>query len=72
MSTEAIKTRFVAPAQRFSYADDTAMIRIGNSLEETAALVAMEVEKLIQWGAENGVTFDHSKETDSSSKWSED
>ncbi|KAF5001010.1 hypothetical protein FDECE_11099 [Fusarium decemcellulare] len=44
--TQSIKAKFVAPAQRFSYADDTAMIRTGNSLEETAALVTMDLENL--------------------------
>ncbi|KAF4471945.1 reverse transcriptase [Fusarium albosuccineum] len=60
--TRAIKSRYVAkPAQRFGYADDTAMIRIGDTLEETAALATMDLKMLIDWGAENAISFNHKK-----------
>ncbi|OAQ65636.1 endonuclease/reverse transcriptase [Purpureocillium lilacinum] len=46
---------------RFGYADDTAMLRTGRTLEETTALVSRDMEELLAWGAANGVTFDPDK-----------
>ncbi|OAQ65613.1 reverse transcriptase [Purpureocillium lilacinum] len=49
------------PGGRFGYADDTAMLRIGRSLEETTALTARDMQELLTWGASNAVTFDPEK-----------
>ncbi|OAQ57666.1 endonuclease/reverse transcriptase [Purpureocillium lilacinum] len=46
---------------RFGYADDTAMLRTGRTLEETTALASRDMEELLVWGAANGVTFDPDK-----------
>ena len=46
---------------RFGYADDTAILCVGNSLAETAAKASKQVEELIAWGAANGITFDPKK-----------
>ncbi|KAJ6439060.1 reverse transcriptase [Purpureocillium lavendulum] len=46
---------------RFGYADDTAMLRTGRTLEETTALASQDMEELLAWGAANGVTFDPDK-----------
>ena len=46
---------------RFGYADDTAMLRTGRTLEETTALASRDLEELLAWGAANGVTFDPDK-----------
>ncbi|PWI64416.1 hypothetical protein PCL_10484 [Purpureocillium lilacinum] len=46
---------------RFGYADDTAMLRTGRTLEETTALASRDMEELLAWGAANGVTFDPDK-----------
>ncbi|OAQ93892.1 reverse transcriptase [Purpureocillium lilacinum] len=46
---------------RFGYADDTAMLRVGYSLDETTALASRDMQELLAWGASNGVTFDPDK-----------
>ncbi|PWI65419.1 hypothetical protein PCL_07020 [Purpureocillium lilacinum] len=46
---------------RFGYADDTAMLRVGCSLEETTALASRDMRELMTWGASNAVTFDPDK-----------
>ncbi|OAQ61293.1 reverse transcriptase [Purpureocillium lilacinum] len=46
---------------RFGYADDTAMLRVGCSLQETTALASRDMRELLAWGASNGVTFDPDK-----------
>jgi hypothetical protein len=46
---------------RFGYADDTAILCIGDSLEETAAKASQHVEELVAWGAANGIIFDPKK-----------
>ncbi|KAJ6436146.1 reverse transcriptase [Purpureocillium lavendulum] len=49
------------PGGRFGYADDTAMLRVGCSLEETTALASRDMRELLAWGASNGVLFDPDK-----------
>src|SRR3546814_9192402 len=49
---------------RFGYADDTAMLRTGRTLEETTALASRDMEALLAWGAANGVTFDPDKRSE--------
>ncbi|PWI64260.1 hypothetical protein PCL_11334 [Purpureocillium lilacinum] len=46
---------------RFGYADDTAILRTGRTLEETTALTSRDMRELLTWGAANGVTFDPDK-----------
>ncbi|EXU94515.1 reverse transcriptase domain protein [Metarhizium robertsii] len=46
---------------RFGYADDTAILRTGRTLRETAKLATADVRELISWGAANGITFDPEK-----------
>ncbi|KAK5996418.1 putative RNA-directed DNA polymerase from transposon BS-like protein [Cladobotryum mycophilum] len=46
---------------RFGYADDTAILRIGNTIEETVSLANADVAELSQWGTENAVFFDPDK-----------
>ncbi|KAK4069806.1 hypothetical protein Purlil1_13644 [Purpureocillium lilacinum] len=46
---------------RFGYADDTAMLRVGCLLEETATLASRDMRELLTWGTSNGVTFDPDK-----------
>lgn len=49
------------PANRFGYADDTAMLRIGNTLEETTEQVENDIQALIAWGHDNAISFDYEK-----------
>ncbi|KAJ4176432.1 hypothetical protein NW755_14951 [Fusarium falciforme] len=49
------------PARRFGYADDTAMLRIGRTLKDTATESDGDISDLTGWGRENGVTFDIEK-----------
>ena len=46
---------------RFGYADDTALLRIGSTLEETAQLATQDIKELTDWGAANGISFDPEK-----------
>ena len=46
---------------RFGYADDTALLRVGHTLEETARLATQDIDELMAWGAANGVSFDPDK-----------
>ncbi|KJZ68765.1 hypothetical protein HIM_11849 [Hirsutella minnesotensis 3608] len=46
---------------RFGYADDTAILRVGNSLDETSAEASHHVRELVSWGAANGIAFDPEK-----------
>lgn len=57
----ALKARLRQSANRRGYADDTAMLRTGNTLEQTTAEVTEDIDELIAWGAANGVTFDPEK-----------
>jgi ribonuclease HI len=46
---------------RFGYADDINLLNAGRTLEQTCRAANEDVEKLIQWGTENGITFDSAK-----------
>ncbi|KAJ6436970.1 Protein phosphatase 1 regulatory subunit 3A [Purpureocillium lavendulum] len=46
---------------RFGYADDTAILCVGNTLEETARKASRHVRDLVDWGTVNAITFDHKK-----------
>lgn len=46
---------------RFGYADDTAILRTGRTLRETAKLATADMRELISWRAANGITFDPEK-----------
>ena len=59
--TQSIKARYLQPASRYGYADDTSMLRIGNTLGDTTDMVTADVNAVLQWGRENGVNFDHEK-----------
>ncbi|KAJ6438021.1 hypothetical protein O9K51_09443 [Purpureocillium lavendulum] len=49
------------PKGRFGYADDTAILCVGNTLEETARKASRHVRDLVDWGTVNAITFDHKK-----------
>ncbi|KJK84914.1 hypothetical protein H633G_11266 [Metarhizium anisopliae BRIP 53284] len=53
--------RLGKPEGRFGYADDTAILCIGESLQETARKATECLEELVAWGAANGITFDPDK-----------
>ncbi|KID94541.1 reverse transcriptase, partial [Metarhizium majus ARSEF 297] len=46
---------------RLSYADNTAILKTGRTLRETAKLATADVRELISWGAANSITFDPEK-----------
>ncbi|KJZ69979.1 hypothetical protein HIM_10624 [Hirsutella minnesotensis 3608] len=46
---------------RFGYADDTAILCVGDSLDETSAEASRHVRELLAWGAANGISFDPEK-----------
>lgn len=46
---------------RFGYADDTAILYVGDSVEATAAEAAKDIGELVTWGAANGISFDPGK-----------
>ncbi|XP_044724448.1 endonuclease-reverse transcriptase domain-containing protein [Hirsutella rhossiliensis] len=49
------------PQGRFGYADDTAVLCVGDSLEETAHRASKHVHELMTWGTANAITFDPKK-----------
>lgn len=49
------------PKDRFGYADDTAILRIGESLNETAEAASEDMQELLTWGTANGVSLDPDK-----------
>ena len=49
------------PKGRFGYADDTAILCVGTTLEETARKASRHVHELMKWGTENAITFDPKK-----------
>ncbi|RKK71137.1 hypothetical protein BFJ71_g17613, partial [Fusarium oxysporum] len=53
--------RLSNPQGRFGYADDTAILCVGDTVEETAAAASRSVEEMVRWGAANGVSFDPKK-----------
>ena len=46
------------PKGRFSYADDTGILYVRNSLEMTADRASRYISELVIWGAANGISFD--------------
>ena len=46
---------------RYGYADDTGLLVVGATLEETAAEATRGVEELVGWGDNNAVSFDVGK-----------
>ncbi|KAM4067487.1 reverse transcriptase (RNA-dependent DNA polymerase) [Hirsutella rhossiliensis] len=53
--------RLSSPKGRFGYADDTAILCVGNNLEETARKASRHVHELMEWGTENAIAFDPKK-----------
>ncbi|KFG82252.1 hypothetical protein MANI_110836 [Metarhizium anisopliae] len=49
------------PEGRFGYADDTAILCTGPSLEETSRTALEYLQELVNWGAANGISFDPGK-----------
>ncbi|RKK75288.1 hypothetical protein BFJ68_g18117, partial [Fusarium oxysporum] len=49
------------PRGRFGYADDTAILSIGDTLDETTAMASSSIAEMVRWGAANGVSFDTKK-----------
>ncbi|KFG83505.1 hypothetical protein MANI_024888 [Metarhizium anisopliae] len=49
------------PEGRFGYADDTAILCTGPSLEETSRTASEYLQELLNWGATNGISFDPKK-----------
>ncbi|KID83767.1 reverse transcriptase [Metarhizium guizhouense ARSEF 977] len=49
------------PEGRFGYADDTAILCTGQSLEETSQTASEYLQELVNWGAANGISFDPEK-----------
>lgn len=45
----------------YSYADDIAFIRTGKTLSECSEKLAKDLEKVIEWGIGNAITFDQEK-----------
>ncbi|KJZ77303.1 hypothetical protein HIM_03027 [Hirsutella minnesotensis 3608] len=49
------------PEGRFGYADDTAILCVGQSLEQTSQKASEYLQELVNWGAANGILFDPEK-----------
>ena len=49
------------PKGRFGCADDTAILCVAITLEETARNASRHVHELMEWGTENAITFDPKK-----------
>lgn len=49
------------PRGGFGYADDTAILCTGQSLDETSNKASDYVQELVNWGAANGISFDPEK-----------
>ena len=49
------------PEGRFGYADDTAILCTGQSLEETSRTASDYLQELVNWGTANGISFDPEK-----------
>ncbi|GKU10992.1 unnamed protein product [Fusarium langsethiae] len=49
------------PQGRFGYADDTAILSIGDTVDETVTMASSSVDEMVRWGALNGVSFDPKK-----------
>lgn len=46
---------------KFGYADDVALLRTSSTLQENAALLSRDLQEAIDWGQEEGITFDSGK-----------
>lgn len=46
---------------RFGYTDDVAILRSGSGLEESTAKLTRELAASLEWGRENGISFDPEK-----------
>ncbi|SCO77346.1 uncharacterized protein FRV6_01558 [Fusarium oxysporum] len=46
---------------RFGYADDTAILTTGDTVDETTAMASSSIDEMVRWGAANGVSFDPEK-----------
>lgn len=53
--------RLSNPQGRFGYADDTAILSIGDTVEETSIMASSSIDEMVRWGASNGVSFDPKK-----------
>ncbi|RKK27131.1 hypothetical protein BFJ67_g16296 [Fusarium oxysporum f. sp. cepae] len=49
------------PQGRFGYADDIAILSVGDTVDETAAMASRAIDEMVRWGATNGVSFDSKK-----------
>ncbi|KAL9570491.1 hypothetical protein ACKAV7_005379 [Fusarium commune] len=49
------------PQGRFGYADDTAILSIGDTVDETTAMASSSIAEMVRWGAAKGVSFDTKK-----------
>lgn len=49
------------PQGRFGYADNTAILSIGDTIDETTAIASSSLDEMVRWGAANGVSFDPKK-----------
>jgi ribonuclease HI len=49
------------PQGRFGYADDTAILSIADTVDETTAMASGAIDEMVRWGATNGVSFDSKK-----------
>ncbi|PNP55723.1 hypothetical protein FNYG_15459 [Fusarium nygamai] len=49
------------PQGRFGYADNTAILSIGDTVEETSTIASNSIDEMARWGAANGVSFDPKK-----------
>ncbi|OBS20651.1 hypothetical protein FPOA_06995 [Fusarium poae] len=49
------------PQGRFGYADDTAILSIGDTVDSTTAAASASIDEMVRWGAANGVLFDPKK-----------
>ncbi|RKL19987.1 hypothetical protein BFJ72_g15126 [Fusarium proliferatum] len=49
------------PQGRFGYADDTAILSIGDTIDETTAMASGAIDEMVRGGATNGVSFDSRK-----------
>ncbi|RKK58754.1 hypothetical protein BFJ69_g17363, partial [Fusarium oxysporum] len=49
------------PQGRFGYADDTAILSVGDTVDEIAATASSSIDEMVRWGATNGVSFDSKK-----------
>ncbi|KJZ70627.1 hypothetical protein HIM_09982 [Hirsutella minnesotensis 3608] len=43
---------------RFGYADDTAILCLGDTLDETSTEASQHIRELVSWGVANGIAFD--------------